>query len=186
MSNEYIFGYGSLVNLATHDYTSHPARLTGWRRKWSHTSTGPSAYLSVVRDEASVIDGIVMQVSHGDPNLEKREAAYVRYKVTDLVDHDRGSFADIQVYAVPYDKTAAPELRHPIWLSYLDVVVQGFHNIGGSNGVQHFFETTDGWDTPIIDDRARPSYPRHQKLSLVETELTDEWLRQLSAVVKKL
>ena len=33
----YFFGYGSLVNRATHDYVhAHPARISGWRRAWRH------------------------------------------------------------------------------------------------------------------------------------------------------
>ena len=47
MSHDFFFGYGSLVNRATHDFPeAHPARVTGWRRAWRHTDLRPVAYLT--------------------------------------------------------------------------------------------------------------------------------------------
>jgi hypothetical protein len=71
---------------------------------------------------------------------------------------------------------------HPILLSYIDVVVQGYLHMHGHDGVAHFFETTDGWDTLILNDRADPIYPRHQTLSAQERDLVDS---HLAAVVQK-
>jgi hypothetical protein len=65
------------------------------------------------------------------------------------------------------------------------VVVQGFHEVYGDAGVQHFFETTDNWHTPIIDDRDDPIYPRHQKLTGEQRDLVDGNLARLSAQVKQ-
>jgi len=64
-------------------------------------------------------------------------------------------------------------------LSYLDVVVQGFVHEFGTAGAKAFFETTDGWDTPVLDDRAAPIYPRAQTLSAEEQALTDRLLAQV-------
>ena len=52
----------------------------------------------------------------------------------------------------------------------------------GHAGVSHFFETTDGWDAAILNDRADPVYPRHQALSKDERALVD---RHLAAVMEK-
>lgn len=49
----------------------------------------------------------------------------------------------------------------------------------GEAGVARFFATTDGWDAPILDDRAKPQYPRAQQLSSAETALVDRMLRAL-------
>ena len=68
-------------------------------------------------------------------------------------------------------------------LSYLDVVIQGFIHMHGERGAEEFFATTDGWDTPVKDDRAAPIYPRHQKLTLRERQAVDAGLRALSAVI---
>ena len=42
-----------------------------------------------------------------------------------------------------------------------------------------FFDTTDGWDTPVLDDRAAPLYPRAQTLTRQERGLTDALLAQV-------
>ena len=127
-----------------------------------------------------------MQVPHGEPELEKREAAYLRHDVTISTSHHFETPVSVHVYAVPDDLNSAADVRHPIYLSYIDVVCQGYFREFGSAGVQHFFETTDGWETDILDDRHDPQYPRHQSLDHMETKLTDDWIARLPAVVKKL
>ncbi|WP_323785658.1 hypothetical protein [Thalassovita sp.] len=72
-------------------------------------------------------------------------------------------------------------MAHPILLSYLDVVVQGYHQEFGEQGVTRFFQTTDGWDAPILDDRKQPHYPRHQTLARPETRLVDRMLDDIGA-----
>ena len=71
-------------------------------------------------------------------------------------------------------------------MSYLDVVVQGYLRTFGPDGALRFFETTDGWGSPILNDRAAPRYPRHQQLDPDETHFVDTQLARLSAVVKHL
>ena len=186
MSKQYIYGYGSLVNRGTHDYDAHPARLQGWRRVWRHTIARPVAFLSAEPDPDSAIDGLIMAAPHGDAALEKREHAYDRHDVTPHVDHSLDHPMNIQVYAVSEARHPGTDAVHPIWLSYIDVVVQGYHQIYGASGVQQFFETTQGWNAPVIDDRDAPHYPRHQKLTPAETKLTDDWLAQLTTVTKQL
>ena len=56
---------------------------------------------------------------------------------------------------------------------YLDVVVQGFLREFGEAGAQRFFETTDGWEVGIVNDRAAPLYPRHRVLSAEERAFVD-------------
>jgi len=71
-------------------------------------------------------------------------------------------------------------------MSYLDVVIQGYLRAFGQDGALRFFETTDGWGSPILNDRAAPRYPRHQALRPDETAFVDEQLARLSAVIKHL
>ena len=51
------------------------------------------------------------------------------------------------------------------------------------DGVARFFETTDGWDAPIRDDRLAPMYPRHQQLTAAETAFVDTWLARVEATL---
>jgi hypothetical protein len=71
-----------------------------------------------------------------------------------------------------------------ILLSYLDVVVQGFFREYGAEGVQRFFDTTDGWEVPVLNDRGNPRYPRHRTLTAEETALVDDHLARLPALLK--
>ena len=177
MNHPAFFGYGSLVNLATHDYAMpRTGELRGWRRIWRGTFLREVTYLSVIPDEGTTLMGVVAGVPDGDwAALDQREAAYKRHDVSHQVDHT-GPTAVYQVRS----EHIAPQDSHPILQSYLDVVAQGYLRMFGERGVAHFFETTDGWDAPILDDRADPIYPRHQKLTLDERLLVDD---HLTAVV---
>ena len=178
MTDPAFFGYGSLVNLATHNYeTPRAAQLRGWRRHWQSTTLREAAFLSVIPDTNCTISGVVAHVPGADwIALDKREAAYLRHDVTDIVHHD-GQPAPTAVYQI--DPTLHSEHAEPILLSYLDVVVQGFLQMFGPDGVTDFFATTTGW-RPVHNDRNVPLYPRAQQLTKDETALVDYHLSQLA------
>ena len=184
----YFFGYGSLVNSATHDFPDlQPARLTGWRRAWRHTDLRPVAFLTAIPDTARVIDGMIAHVPGDDwAAMDEREWAYDRVTVTEHVAHDRQHPTEVAVYAVPEGRHTRPSEDFPILMSYLDVVVQGYLRTYGRDGAVRFFDTTDGWGSPILNDRAVPRYPRHQVLRPEETEFVDAQIARLSAVIKHL
>ncbi|WP_299031094.1 gamma-glutamylcyclotransferase family protein [uncultured Sulfitobacter sp.] len=171
------FGYGSLVNRATHTYAqAHRAQLVGWRRKWVYTETRGLAFLSVVADADTTIDGLIAEVPNADwAALDAREYGYARIASGDSVQHPRDRATDISHYAVPAETWVEHSGNH-ILLSYLDVVVQGYLAEFGAGGVANFFATTDGWDTPVLDDRTAPRYPRAQTLGAQETALVDQHL----------
>lgn len=176
MTDPHFFGYGSLVNRDTHAYPhARPGLLQGWRREWVKTAERDVVYLSARRDPASRIAGLVAGVPGGNwAALDAREYGYDRHAVDEAVDHDPRARL-ISVYAVP-EKRKIRSDRHVILLSYLDVVVQGFLREFGPQGVADFFETTDGWDTPILNDRASPRYSRHRALAANETAVVDRFL----------
>ena len=183
MALSYLFGYGSLVNLATHDLPDvRPARLKGWRRAWMHTDLRPVAFLTVVPDLESEIDGMIAHVPNNDwIALDEREWAYDRIPTTQSVIHPLTYEIEIAVYAVPPPKYTKPTDQYPLLLSYIDVVVQGYLRTFGPEGADRFFATTDGWDSPILNDRTVPRYPRHQHLNTAETGYVDDHLVQLDA-----
>ncbi len=175
----HFFGYGSLVNRMTHDYpAARPARLRGWRRVWVHTPARDLAFLSVRRDDCAEIAGLVAQVPGGDWGaLDAREFAYARHPVT--ADLTGGAALPVQVYAVPEAEGQPASHNHPILLSYLDTVVQGFLREFGTAGAEEFFATTDGWEAPIRDDRTAPLYPRAQVLTDAERAVVDAFRASL-------
>lgn len=184
-SDAYFFGYGSLVNRATHVFAeAHPAQLRGWRRVWRHTEMRPVAFLTALPDPQSTIDGLIAAVPGADwPALDLREAAYARVPAHDQVTHPLPHRPEIAVYSIPEGRHGTPSTAHPILLSYIDVVVQGYLREFGPEGVARFFDTTHGWDAPVLDDRACPRYPRHQALSTAERALSDEHLARLDVRV---
>jgi len=185
MTNPYFFGYGSLVNVATHDYHNpQPARLSGWRRAWVHTGLSEAAFLTAVPCGDSEIDGLIAAVPGADWDaLDLREHAYDRLPADGAVTHAVQPNPAISVYAVPQSAQMKGSMRHPILLSYLDVVVQGYSQVFGTAGVAEFFASTDGWEAPILNDRATPIYPRHQQLEVLQRDLVDHHLDVVGAKV---
>lgn len=186
MKDPYFFGYGSLVNTKSHGYEdARPATLNGWRRAWVATPRFNTVLLSGVRAPGESIKGLIAAVPGANwSELDQREDGYARLAASEHVDHALPNETEVSVYAVDPDHIH-DSVSHVILMSYLDVVVQGFHEVYGADGVQHFFDTTDNWHTPIVDDRADPIYPRHQKLTKMQTQLVDDNLHRLSAQVKQ-
>lgn len=185
------FGYGSLVNAQTRrprESRTIDARLKGWRREWRAVSqiSGPGVCaLSVRPDGKTEIDGVlVVDAIHRLPGLDKREAQYDRLTLqrgdlrllrTDPLDpglHDR-----LIIYRAERPHRQWGNNRAPVTQSYVDAVMKGFLDRFGLAGLKRFVATTDGWDiVPILQDRARPRYPRAVNLTVAEQELFDQLL----------
>lgn len=187
MQDVFFFGYGSLVNRDTHSYGhAHPARLLGWRRAWRHTPMRPVAFLTAEPDSSSTIEGLIAAVPGADwAALDLREAAYMRQPVCEHVEHILSPRPAVSVYTIPAGRYGAPSQQHPVLLSYLDVVVRGYLREYGAEGVARFFATTDGWDAPLLDDRASPLYPRHQRLAPAERALVDDAIARLGVTITR-
>lgn len=185
MADPFFFGYGSLVNRATHGFgEAYPARLAGWRRVWRHTELRPVAYLTAEPAPGVEIEGLIAAVPGDDWRaLDEREHAYDRNPVTEVTRHEVTREVAVQVYAIPEGKHGRPDATHPVLLSYLDTVVQGYLREFGEAGVARFFATTAGWDAPILNDRATPRYTRHQRLASDEAALVDDGIREVAARV---
>lgn len=180
MNDPFFFGYGSLVNRQTHSYPQAvPAHVTGWRRVWRGTQLRELAYLTVEPWEGAEVTGLIAAVPGADwEALDVREAAYARHAVTDIR-HGHGRPLDVQIYAV--EEAQVDTGAHPILLSYLDTVIQGFLAEFGEHGARDFFEGTAGWHHPVLDDRADPIYPRATILTDAVRAFVDENLRGVQA-----
>ena len=173
MTHPRFFGFGSLVNLATHTYPEvEAATLTGWRRVWRKTEDHHVALLSVERHDTT-LHGITAAVPNADwAALDEREHAYLRRDVSDQFK------SPTAVYEANPDTSGPSTKDNPILLSYLDVVVGGYATLMGDEGPSHFFETTADW-APVLDDRASPQYPRAQPLTDEIRETVDDALKKL-------
>jgi len=180
----HFFGFGSLVNTATHIYgNTRPARLEGWRRTWVQTPDRTLAFLSVRPAPGHVIEGLLAAVPNGDwAALDERETGYARVDVTPQVAHDMMPAPQISLYQVPED-THDRNAGQAILMSYLDVVLRGYTQVFGEGGAKAFMATTDGWETPILDDRATPRYPRHQEITSGERAFHDGLIAEVGTRV---
>lgn len=183
MSDPQFFGYGSLVNLKTHSYANpRRATLKGWQRVWQQSNERNVAFLSVLPAAGFEIDGLIATVQDGDwAALDAREREYDRKDVTSTL----GESVPTAIYQASDDFIATGDATRPILLSYLDVVVQGFLQHFGGDGVTRFFDTTERWQTPVLNDRTAPIYPRHVETSEAERQLVDRHLNRLSTVVQQ-
>lgn len=186
MSTPHFFGYGSLVNRNTHTYPVRgKAHIMGFRRVWRHSTKRRVAFLTVEEAEDVHIAGLVAEVPGADWDaLDARERAYDRLALPQDHTPDAKSL-DLHLYRAKPTHVGPPSLRHPVLLSYLDTVVDGYLSAFGETGVKEFFATTAGWDAPIRDDRRSPVYPRATEPDKDVLELVDAELRQLSAKVQK-
>ncbi len=193
------FGYGSLVNrrmLHEGVVAAIPARLKGWRRHWQARGDdmeSAHALLSVHREEASAIDGLlIFDRVENLPAIDRREARYVRVSLelpdlvlsnapgTDLPDAIRIEDVPIHVYVghPPAHPTGRPRLLQ----SYLDVVLSGFLAEFGHKGIDAFIQSTDGFERGIHLDRESPVYSRAIRLETAITRVFDERLRKAGVI----
>ena len=111
--------------------------------------------------------------------LDEREYAYDRVPASSHVDHPYELPHEVSIYAIPHGEHHMPTDEHPILLSYLGTVIQGYLNEFGQDGVRSFFDTTSGWDAPILDDRKEPIYPRAQWLNPEENTLLESEMQRI-------
>ncbi len=182
MTHAYFFGYGSLVDQRTHEYTpTRSAEATGWARTWCATPDRDLCFLTAIRDSSSSILGLVAPVPDQDWSvLDDRESAYERHEAREDIDHPAASVA---IYSVADHRRARPSDKNPILLSYLDVVIHGYLKEFGEEGAAHFFATTHGWHAPILNDRSNPIYPRSQRLGDATRQTVDGALAQLGSSI---
>jgi cation transport protein ChaC len=194
------FGYGSLVNTRTlgPQASAVAGALDGWRREWrawwrADGSAGRpgTCTLTVRRDPQSAIQGVmVSEPAARLAVLDEREKRYVRVNegIADAFRCDaegrpapEGAF----LYEADTEIRHPGDDDHPILQSYVDCVMAGFHAFWGEEGVRRFIATTDGWQAPMLADRASPRYPRAQSidpdlLAFFDELLAGEGVRYLS------
>jgi hypothetical protein len=181
------FGYGSLVNRATHRtdiVDAIPARLRGWRRCWRPRPDMPgfpAALLTVREEEGAFCDGLLVVDNAANlAAVDAREARYRRVALPlETLETARPVPSDLPVFVYVADEQVPLHADPPkILRSYLDAVLQGFLHVHGEDGLRGFLSETHGFDTPVHDDRATPIYPRAVSLEDAERELFERLLAE--------
>jgi len=191
----YYFGYGSLVNRQTRDESEQviPATLHGWERQWAHRAEIPGladtcvsrnhcqgiCALTIVESQGCAIDGVLARIDPTElQDLDRREAGYDRLSLDSArftIDGDV-DVSSIYVYRSTVEKYGWANDVYPVAQSYVDVVITGYQDLFGDDGVSRFMDTTRGWNGPILSDRDLPAYVRalmfdRDKLQQIDTVL---------------
>ncbi|WP_311734971.1 gamma-glutamylcyclotransferase [Alloyangia mangrovi] len=152
----------------------HRATASGWCRVWAQVPGRPVSLLTVLRDPSCEIEGLIAPVDDdGWAALDLREACYDRTDALRDVRHPAEAVEALAIYVVPEADRMPPDVEHPVLLSYLDVVLQGYLGEFGRQGAERFLATTANWDAPVLNDRAAPQYPRAQTLTDAERAFVD-------------
>ena len=178
------FGFGSLVNkhtLRTDYQDTVPARLTGWRRHWQArtiTLEYNVALLSIHRDPCCTIQGmLVIDREDNLPLVDEREKGYMRLRLSpEDLEFSNGYEPPEQLYVYVADEAEGLVDDGALLQSYLDAVLQGYHQVYGEEGVDHFIETTAKFQRTLITDRDSPYYSRSVALETGQGELFDRAL----------
>jgi gamma-glutamylcyclotransferase (GGCT)/AIG2-like uncharacterized protein YtfP len=137
-SDQFIFGYGSLVESQSRARTSpsalyaFPANVAGIQRGWFDQVGGVSlstTYLGAVPDSNANCNGVIFRVSQQQLNaFDERETGYKRDRidqksVTMLNGTKSAPEGDIWFYANKEKRYASPQF--PIVQSYVDICLNG-------------------------------------------------------------
>jgi hypothetical protein len=176
------FGYGSLINRATHRteiVDAIPGRLNGWRRLWRPRPDMPgfpAALLSVRREAGAGCDGLlVIDRAENLAAVDEREGRYRRIRLApEELSLSIPLADDCPIFVYEAETDVPPHREEPrILQSYLDAVLQGVLREHGEAGVRRFFSETDGFETALMPDREKPTYPRAVLLEEAERALFD-------------
>jgi cation transport regulator ChaC len=174
-----VFGYGSLVLPESIEMTlgravsmSRPARLHGWRRRFSQARDNltcektfeceggrrPEWILGLNveqgEDEAGPVNGVVLEMSEAElDRLDIREIRYDRVDVTDLVEGDGRLPARIITYRAKADHFAPdPPPDSVILATYANAIEQGFEALGAEE-LERYRRTTGPYPVERVDAR---------------------------------
>lgn len=176
MAQQFIFGYGSLVNSQSRQKTVEravpaiPARISpdfGYRRGWFFRANSIKVTLLGIErvEQGSSINGVIFPVT--DQELiqwDRRESGYNRiqvdsHKIELLYPLVLSDTAKVYIY-VPSEKytTTLPAVDYPLVQSYIDLCVSGFLEYH-RDFAREFIETVFAWSPYWLNDRVMARRP---------------------------
>jgi len=185
MTNNYIFGYGSLVENESRERTTPSARYAwpaeardlqrGWFARGDKSGL-TTTYLGAVSTSGAVINGVIYQVSEQELEAtDARETAgYVRVEIprleiTMLDGRTKAPEGKIWIYLNKFEgknplNANLPTPEFPIVQSYVDICIHGCLEIENAyptaaGFARRFIETTSEWSMYWVNDRLYPRRP---------------------------
>jgi hypothetical protein len=191
-NEQYIFGYGSLIDSQSRKATApsasyaSPVQVIGIQRGWFGRldDVGPT-YLAALPNPNSNCNGVIFKVSVQQlAAFDEYESGYER-KLIDpknviLLDDSRPvAEGEIWFYTCTVKRFATPE--SPILQSYVDTCLNGCFEIEANfpgakeaNFAEQFLKSSSDWSKYWINDRPQPDH--HPKSSKI-----DELIRKVLA-----
>lgn len=165
--NQYIFGYGSLMNSASRKLTGQtseaiPATVDGLRRYWGKVGDNNTLSPLVVSQGQGKVNGVILQINDQELHeFDRRENGYQRIPLehTCITSQLTLSTNDI-VWIYTKDHSEPPCTLSPIMQTYVDTVLSGCLEIS-EDFAKQFIKQTIGWNFPIENDRLDPKYKNY-------------------------
>ena len=147
-----------------------PIMIKNFERTWGQRSSRYKiTFLTIKKKEGAKLNAVYYPLSiKGISKLDKRERSYCRIK---LKDNEVSFFNDkinlknknFWVYAAKPDKINAPDEKHPIVQSYVDIFLNGCFQIQDKFKINEFsdlcIETTTEWSKNWVNDRVHARRP---------------------------
>jgi hypothetical protein len=169
-------------------FAAHDAELCNWRREWKHCvqldSDGICA-LTVSPSTGERVQGVLILCSLDElRHVDERELGYLREAVPlgDVCCSIESWPRSVFVYRSKQECYRQGSREMPIWWSYLECVLFGYLKKFGKPGVDRFVASTSGWATPVLDDRARPRYPRAHDIPKEERSFLDNAIARIEGL----
>jgi hypothetical protein len=179
--SQYIIGYGSLMESSSKHATEPnaginlPVLLSGFQRSWNTHGVYPTTYLGVERSgSATMVAAHYRDFLNDEGKLasDAREINYCRTEVDPatikMLDGSTvPASSQIWIYTTKPSRVAAPDSRHPIVQSYVDIFITGCLQMQARvsemdfDFVEQCVLTTDGWSKHWVNDRIYPRRPFH-------------------------
>lgn len=194
--NQFIFGYGSLVESQSRARTSpsalyaFPASVAGIQRGWFDQVGGVSlstTYLGAVPDPNSTCNGVIFQVSQQQRDaFDQRETGYDRKPIdrnciTMLNGSKSAPEGDIWFYANREKRFASPVC--PIVQSYVDICLNGCLELEATYPMakeagfaETFLKTCSDWSKYWVNDRI---YPRRAFIYVPNANKIDQLIQKV-------
>jgi len=166
----FIVGYGSLISGTSRAKTGEtgrvwPIKIAGFERHWSiMTSAFGMSSVAVIPKKGAYCNGVLIEISEAEiPVFDLREQGYKRAEIdtSQLSAYQEEALPNGTVWIYHSDDITPPTAECPITLSYVDVILAGCIEQGDAF-VGDFLQYTRGWETPLLNDRQQPRYPRVQ------------------------